>query len=184
MVLTDTVHPPAGATALIASSDPAVRELGWWLLPIVVLSVVLMTGTGCVFGNVPFDLDFGRDSEKRGFWYGRRWPAYWWREGGGGDERGNDHGEGGRESREDGEGGMTEDVEKNAGTTSQHQGLENHRSIDGKENRTTRHIEGIGSYGRGAHVVVIPDKVITSEGLDLSDEEAEVLEALSRRLAY
>jgi CBS-domain-containing membrane protein len=66
MAMTKTVHPPAGATALLAAVDPQVRELGWCLVPVVMLSVGLMFGVALVVGNLQ-----------------RCYPLYWWSEGGG-----------------------------------------------------------------------------------------------------
>lgn len=60
MVLTKTVHPPAGATALLAAVDPNVSRLGWYLLPLVLLSVVLTVGSACLINNVQ-----------------RQFPLYW-----------------------------------------------------------------------------------------------------------
>lgn len=42
MILTDTVHPPGGATALLAATSPPVIKLGWRYLPVVLLSSVIM----------------------------------------------------------------------------------------------------------------------------------------------
>lgn len=42
MILTDTVHPPGGATALLGATSPPVIRLGWNYLPIVLLSGVIM----------------------------------------------------------------------------------------------------------------------------------------------
>lgn len=61
MTLTKTVHPPAGATALLAAVQPAVTVLGWWLLPITLLSTVITTGVACVLNNIQ-----------------RQYPIYWW----------------------------------------------------------------------------------------------------------
>lgn len=61
MTLTKTIYPPAGATALVAATNPVVTELGWFLVPIMVLGNVLMLGCACVVNNVQ-----------------RRWPLYWW----------------------------------------------------------------------------------------------------------
>lgn len=59
MVLTHTVHPPAGATALLAvTSSP---QLGWFLIPVMALGCALMLGTALVINNIQ-----------------RRYPMYWW----------------------------------------------------------------------------------------------------------
>ncbi|WQF82159.1 hypothetical protein CDEST_07173 [Colletotrichum destructivum] len=61
MALTKTVHPPAGATALLAVVDDGVVRLGWILVPIVMLGCVLMLIVALVINNIQ-----------------RRFPQYWW----------------------------------------------------------------------------------------------------------
>ena len=61
MAATDNVHPPAGATALIAVVDVPSRKLGWWMIPLVLLSCVIMMGVALILNNVQ-----------------RRFPMYWW----------------------------------------------------------------------------------------------------------
>ena len=75
MVLTKTIHPPAGATALLAAVDPIISHLGWYLLPLVLLSNVLTLISACLINNIqrqfpiywftPVDLSTGvKDMEK------------------------------------------------------------------------------------------------------------------------
>ncbi|KAJ4397828.1 hypothetical protein N0V93_002065 [Gnomoniopsis smithogilvyi] len=59
--LTKTVHPPAGATALLAVTDDSVRQLGWMLVPIVLLDCTLMLVVSLFLNNLQ-----------------RRFPLYWW----------------------------------------------------------------------------------------------------------
>ena len=59
MVLTNTVHPPAGATSLLAVTQ--VPDMGWWLIPVVLLGVTLMHVNALLFNNIQ-----------------RRFPIYWW----------------------------------------------------------------------------------------------------------
>lgn len=61
MVVTKTTHPPAGATALLASVDATVSRLGWYLLPLVLLSSVLTAVSALMINNIQ-----------------RQWPVYWW----------------------------------------------------------------------------------------------------------
>lgn len=61
MSATKTVHPPAGATALLASTSPDVTALGWWLLPLILLGSSLMLGSACLLNNIS-----------------RRFPMFWW----------------------------------------------------------------------------------------------------------
>lgn len=64
MGVTKTVHPPAGATALLAAVDSRTRDMGWLLIPVVVVSSVLMIAVGLLLGNVQ-----------------RTYPRYWWTSG-------------------------------------------------------------------------------------------------------
>lgn len=59
MVLTNTVHPPAGATALLAVTEG--REIGWFLIPVMMLGCALMQAVALVINNIQ-----------------RRFPVYWW----------------------------------------------------------------------------------------------------------
>lgn len=61
MGLTKTVHPPAGATALLCSTDPAITEIGWFLLPLIIIGSMLLVAVGCVLNNIQ-----------------RTFPVYWW----------------------------------------------------------------------------------------------------------
>lgn len=61
MALTKTVHPPAGATALLAVVDKQMLDLGWLLVPLVLLSCALMLAVALVLNNIE-----------------RQFPAYWW----------------------------------------------------------------------------------------------------------
>ncbi len=61
MALTGTVHPPAGATALLAVTDGDAHAIGWWLVPAVLVGSVLMQCIALVFNNVQ-----------------QRYPMYWW----------------------------------------------------------------------------------------------------------
>ena len=61
MALLGMIHPPAGATALIAVVDDKAVEMGWYLLPVMMLGSVLMLCVALLVNNVQ-----------------RRFPAYWW----------------------------------------------------------------------------------------------------------
>lgn len=62
MAMTKTVHPPAGATALLAATTQEVTVLGWWLPALIVLGCILMLVSAMLVNNL----------------CGRRWPIYWW----------------------------------------------------------------------------------------------------------
>lgn len=61
MVFTKAVYPPAGATALLAAVDPTVSHLGWYLLPVVLLSSALTLILSLLINNIQ-----------------RRYPTFWW----------------------------------------------------------------------------------------------------------
>jgi len=61
MSLTDTVHPPGGASALIAATQAEITDLGWFLVPLILLANVLMLASACLLNNIQ-----------------RQFPVYWW----------------------------------------------------------------------------------------------------------
>jgi hypothetical protein len=61
MALTKTVHPPAGATALLAVVDEVAAGLGWLLVPLVLIGCSIMLVTALLVNNIQ-----------------RCFPLYWW----------------------------------------------------------------------------------------------------------
>lgn len=62
MDITGTVHPPAGAAAILPCMDDSVRALGWKYLPAVVFTLLLFLGIALLLGNIVL-----------------RYPSYWWK---------------------------------------------------------------------------------------------------------
>jgi len=60
MQITETTHPPAGASALLAAVSPEITELGWYYLPIIMLSSTLMLAVALLLNNIQ-----------------RRYPQFW-----------------------------------------------------------------------------------------------------------
>lgn len=60
MALTKTVHPPAGATALLAVVDNRLLAIGWFLIPVMILGCGLMMSVALIINNIE-----------------RRYPVYW-----------------------------------------------------------------------------------------------------------
>ncbi|EIM87986.1 HPP family protein [Stereum hirsutum FP-91666 SS1] len=60
MQITETTHPPAGATALLAAVDDDVVALSWYYLPVVLLSSMLVLVSALIINNIQ-----------------RRYPVYW-----------------------------------------------------------------------------------------------------------
>ncbi|KAI9037332.1 HPP family protein [Aspergillus affinis] len=60
MQVTQTTHPPAGATALLPAVDEAVWQLSWYYLPVVLLSSTLLMVVAMLLNNIQ-----------------RRYPVFW-----------------------------------------------------------------------------------------------------------
>jgi CBS-domain-containing membrane protein len=61
MSATGTIHPPGGATAVLASTERNAVAMGWMFIPIVLLDSVLMQVVALIFNNLF-----------------RQYPVYWW----------------------------------------------------------------------------------------------------------
>ncbi|KAF2028440.1 HPP family protein [Setomelanomma holmii] len=61
MLLTGTVHPPGGASAVLAATEPVITAMGWYFVGLVVWGTTLMVLVGLVINNVQ-----------------RQFPVYWW----------------------------------------------------------------------------------------------------------
>jgi hypothetical protein len=61
MGATNTIHPPAGATALLAATSTEISDLGWLLIPLALLGSCLLVTVACIMGNIQ-----------------QRFPLYWW----------------------------------------------------------------------------------------------------------
>jgi CBS-domain-containing membrane protein len=60
MTITKTIHPPSGATAMIAATQADITALGWYYIPVVMLSAALAIGVGLITNNIQ-----------------RRYPVFW-----------------------------------------------------------------------------------------------------------
>jgi hypothetical protein len=61
MLLTGTVHPPGGASAVLAATEPAITAMGWYFLGLVAWGATLMIVVGLLINNIQ-----------------RQFPMYWW----------------------------------------------------------------------------------------------------------
>ncbi|KAH8724770.1 HPP family-domain-containing protein, partial [Phaeosphaeriaceae sp. PMI808] len=61
MLLTGTVHPPGGASAVLAAIEPTVTAMGWYFVGLVMWGAMLMLMVGLVINNIQ-----------------RQFPVYWW----------------------------------------------------------------------------------------------------------
>lgn len=61
MLLTNTVHPPGGASAVLAATEPTITAMGWYFVGLVMWGSALMVAVGLVINNIQ-----------------RQFPVYWW----------------------------------------------------------------------------------------------------------
>jgi CBS-domain-containing membrane protein len=61
MLLTNTVHPPGGASAVLAVTEPVITAMGWYFVGLVMWGTTLMLAVGLVINNIQ-----------------RQFPVYWW----------------------------------------------------------------------------------------------------------
>ena len=60
MQITETTHPPAGATALLPAIDNGVWNISWYFLPVVLLSSTMILAVALLVNNIQ-----------------RRYPVFW-----------------------------------------------------------------------------------------------------------
>lgn len=61
MSITNCVHPPAGASAILPFIEEDVRQMSWWYIPVQIISSLLTIAVGLVTNNIL-----------------RRYPTHWW----------------------------------------------------------------------------------------------------------
>lgn len=61
MATTNTVHPPGGATAVLATTNAEIIAMGWIYIPFVLMSSCVMLALACILNNIQ-----------------RAYPVYWW----------------------------------------------------------------------------------------------------------
>lgn len=61
MLLTGTVHPPGGASAVLAATTPEITAMGWYFVGLVMWGTTLMLIVGLIINNIQ-----------------RQFPVYWW----------------------------------------------------------------------------------------------------------
>ncbi|KAK1774777.1 HPP-domain-containing protein [Copromyces sp. CBS 386.78] len=198
MALTGTVHPPAGATALMAVLDDKVQGLGWFLIAPVMLGCAIMLCCALVVNNLR-----------------RRFPFYWWSpettgsfwQKGGKEVMGKEEekekgavtaGKGGTSSEEtvnnmnvkgtsesderlgEGEGDGVVDIEAQMSTT---ESGDNDDDDDDDDTSTEGNGDGEDDGGPGLlRVVITRGGVEMPEGLNLRPEEVRFLETIAERL--
>ncbi|KAL2256114.1 hypothetical protein VTK26DRAFT_2169 [Humicola hyalothermophila] len=173
MALTGTVHPPAGATALMVVLDEDVSRLGWFVLLPLLLGCALMLAVALLVNNVQ-----------------RRFPYYWWSPQETGAFWNRDfETEEGAETAKRGEAG--EGLPARAGTGGYpRRGSRLAEKQQDESTSSSGDLESGGELarsvsvmsGRHGEIIIRRGKVNIPEGLSLRPEEVLSLEMLSYRL--
>jgi hypothetical protein len=166
MALTGTVHPPAGATALMVVLDPDVQEIGWFIILPLMLGCCLMLGVALVVNNVQRRFPYY-------WWSPNETGAYWRREGG---EMQTE-----KEERGDGAGEGRASLERRKKQQQEEESSGGSSSGDLESGRELARITSVMS-GRGGEIVIRRGRVRIPDGLSLRPEEILSLEMLSERL--
>ncbi|KYK59032.1 HPP family protein [Drechmeria coniospora] len=157
MALTKTVHPPAGATALLAVVDANLVAIGWFLVPVMMLGCALMLAVALLVNNIE-----------------RRFPMYWWTA------------EDLRQTkpvflrRKDDEAGTDEEKADDG-----HASRGTETSVESNEQPPPERVSprpGPVSSLHAGEVVIKPGQVIVPEHMFLTQEELQLLETMSYRL--
>lgn len=99
MTMTNTIHPPGGATALLAIIDPTILEMGWIFVALILLGSVVMLLVALGINNLQ-----------------RVFPVFWWTAADVGDGNGNDDNDVERDGKgKEGEGEAKIEQIENAG---------------------------------------------------------------------
>ena len=61
MTLTNTIHPPGGATAVLAATNAQTIAMGWWFVPVLITGTLVQLGVALLVNNIM-----------------RQYPIYWW----------------------------------------------------------------------------------------------------------
>jgi len=188
MALTGTVHPPAGATALMAVVDEDVSRMGWFLLVPVLLGCGLMLVAALLVNNIQ-----------------RRFPFYWWSPSETGQfwAKRRAKKSGGEKEGEDGDADENALRRERSGvsvvhTHSHEKGARKHKAPSSSSSSSSASGKSVESGGLGRstdeegsggsdgdeelQVIIKRGEVIIPDGLTLRPEEVMWLETISQRL--
>lgn len=154
MAMTNSVHPPGGATAILACIQPDIVAMGWRFVPLIVIATVLMCAVGCLMNNTLR-------------WY----PVYWWTSAEVGQAYRSRETEKRKEEekqRQQGEEEKSRDLEKQKG--------EGPWSDSGRTDSTRAGAEDFA-------IRVGPDGISLPEGIEINQMERELLGEIRERLS-
>lgn len=155
MSITNTVHPPGGATAIIACTEGSVIAMGWRFPVIMLIASILMVAVACLVNNVF-----------------RQYPVFWWtpEEVGGKIPRTRQGAEG--ETKDEEDGGELKRVDSSQGSASD-------RTLQHVFSNDLEYEEhGV------EELHVLPYSMRVPREMHLSDEEVQVLKTIQARMRW
>lgn len=150
--ITKTVHPPAGATALLAAVNGPITALGWYYIPVVMLSAALFVTMALIVNNIE-----------------RHYPAYWWVAGPVGPDL-----KAQKTSEE------SKSPSSNGGRVSSAEQAPSVEYINEPVETTGSRMNPI--YGPEVSVVVGASKIIVPTDIEISQDEKSMLKTLQQKL--
>ncbi|KPI45210.1 uncharacterized protein AB675_2499 [Cyphellophora attinorum] len=160
MAMTKTVHPPAGATALLASTEIAITELGWWFLALMLLGSMLMLTAALIINNLT-----------------RRFPVYWWTPADLKSIKAQRKAKAAAGNSDDGRGGDIEKASEAAAAEARHNSNAAAKRTDSAPSDTG---EFVGHKGR--QIIIDAEKIVIPDWLQADEWEVQILEILHQRL--
>ncbi|KAF7192593.1 Transmembrane protein [Pseudocercospora fuligena] len=152
MSLTNTIHPPGGATAVLASTETMIIAMGWKFVPIVLLDSCLMVVVACIFNNIL-----------------RQYPIYWWTPANTGRKLRNEK----LKAQQEQEAKAAEEGKASAKATSD---TSSDRTLQRELSNRVDFVDGIEDVHIRAYRIELPHH------LKLEDEEVMLLEKIQERL--
>lgn len=169
MAITNTVHPPAGASALLPSIDDRVRLMSWWFLPLQVITAALIITVALITGNVI-----------------RTYPVYWW-------SPGADVGKKWKHKQEEGKQEDSKETKQEGDRGGLSLGEKENENESGGHEGSTPELakvklpfsfagEGITEVTDTKQITITSSVIEVPEYIDLDEVEVEVLRSLQQKL--
>lgn len=162
MAITNTIHPPAGASALLPSIDEQVRQMSWWFLPVQLVSSVLIIAVALITGNIV-----------------RTYPVYWW-----------SPGAGQKIVKQLKKQQPVEASKKEGDHVPTSIGDKDEMSFHGKDGHDLTKMQlrftltgaGIDEVANAKNIIITSTSIVVPENLDLGEVEVDLLRSLQQKL--
>lgn len=171
MSITKTVHPPAGATALLAATDTTITGLGWWLLALILLGSMLMLTSALIINNIM-----------------RQFPMYWWtpvvlaphRQ----VKQAHDLEQEGPEDDKtrQGKAGMEQALQPGSDTTTEDEAVDSKDNMIGTGAAKQQRLRRRSTSALESEIIISGDEIVVPHWFQTNDWELSVLQIIQQRL--